>query len=141
MRTFNALSGRDGRLLWSWREELIVGKYAYLWEPRWWGRGPDGWPALAVSLGGQDPEQTGPMGASSNLQPPCVYVLEASTGRERGRVTGLARAHVADLDGDGLLDLWGEADGQLRAFRGEPPERWRRSARSRPPARRVRPEM
>ena len=32
---------------------------------------------------------------------------------------------VADLDGDGLTDLWGEADGQLRAFRGEAPELWR----------------
>jgi hypothetical protein len=32
---------------------------------------------------------------------------------------------VADLDGDGLTDLWGDADGQLRAFRGEPPEAWR----------------
>ena len=38
---------------------------------------------------------------------------------------GLARATFADLDGDGLLDLWGNSDGELRAFRGEAPEAWR----------------
>src|SRR5262249_20065135 len=54
-----------------------------------------------------------------------VYVLEASTGRELNRALILSRAGTADLDGDGLLDLWGESDGQLRAFRGEPPEAWR----------------
>ncbi len=38
---------------------------------------------------------------------------------------GLSRASVADLDGDGLADLWGEAGGEVRAFRGEAPEAWR----------------
>ena len=52
-------------------------------------------------------------------------MLEASTGRERHTVLDLARASVADLDGDGLEDLWGEANGELRAFRGEAPEVWR----------------
>jgi hypothetical protein len=32
---------------------------------------------------------------------------------------------VADLNGDGLSDLWGNSDGELRAFRGEAPEVWR----------------
>ncbi len=32
---------------------------------------------------------------------------------------------MADLDGDGLLDLRGEAGGQLQAFRSEAPEAWR----------------
>ena len=32
--------------------------------------------------------------------------------------------HAADLDGDGLTDLWGEVDHELRAFRGEAPEAW-----------------
>ena len=31
---------------------------------------------------------------------------------------------AADLNGDGLVDLWGEVDGELRAFRGEAPEAW-----------------
>ena len=43
-------------------------------------------------------------------------------------MAALSRIDVADLDGDGLLDLWGEADGQLRAFRGELPEIWRSTA-------------
>ncbi len=37
----------------------------------------------------------------------------------------LASPKYADLDGDGLTDLWGEVDGELRAFRGEAPEAWR----------------
>ena len=54
-----------------------------------------------------------------------VYLLEASTGRERHAINGLKRASLADLDGDGLADLWGDVDGELRAFRGEGAEVWR----------------
>ena len=70
---------------------------------------------------------TSPAGWASpaNFHPATVHVLEASTGREKNRVSGLGRTAVADLDGDGLADLWGEAEEQLRAFRGEPPEMWR----------------
>ncbi len=121
----DALSGRDGRLLWSWHADLAEDKFAYVWSPRWWGRGPDGWPMLAVPLCGQNPDQSAMTGPPSMVHPPAVHVLEASTGRERNRVEGLRRPGVADLDGDGLTDLWGEAEGQLRAFRGEPPEAWR----------------
>ncbi len=121
----DALSGRDGRLLWSWHADLTKGKYAFIWTPQWWGRGPDGWPALAVPLGGRNPDQPGGMGFAANFHPATVHVLEASTGREKNRVSGLGRTAVADLDGDGLADLWGEAEEQLRAFRGEPPEMWR----------------
>ncbi len=120
----DALSGRDGHPLWSWREDLPENKFTWIGAPRWWGRGPDGWPLLAVPLGGRDPEQ-GMFGDTSYLNPPTVHVLEASTGRELNRVMGLSRVGAADLDGDGLVDLWGEADGQLRAFRAEPPEAWR----------------
>jgi hypothetical protein len=121
----DALSGQDGHPLWSWHVDLPEYKFNWIGAPRWWGRGPDGWPLLAVPLGGQDPSQAGRPLPSSNLNPPTVHVLEASTGRELNRIMGLSRVSVADLDGDGLIDLWGEADGQLRAFRGEPPEAWR----------------
>ncbi len=121
----DALSGRDGRPLWSWHEDIPSDKVTHVWPPRWWGRGPDGWPMLAVPLGGQNPEQPGGLGRSSNFLPPAVHMLEASAGRETQRALGLQQIGVADLDGDGLDDLWGEADGQLRAFRGEPPEAWR----------------
>ena len=52
-------------------------------------------------------------------------LLEASTGKEQHTVIGLANASVADLNGDGVADLWGETSGELRAYRGEAPERWR----------------
>src|SRR5262249_55401162 len=38
---------------------------------------------------------------------------------------GLAWPRAADLDGDGLEDLWGSVDGKLRAYRGETLEAWR----------------
>ena len=58
-------------------------------------------------------------------RPRVVHVLEASTGREFHRIDGLAIWGVADFDGDGIADLWGEAGSQLRAFRGPMPEAWR----------------
>ena len=117
----DAISGRDGHPLWWWRWELESERVMAIHAPFWWGRGPDGWPLLAVSLGGSRQVNSGQF---SN-QPGVVHVLEASTGRELHRVDGLLNAGVADLDGDGLRDLWGEAEGQLRAFRGPMPEAWR----------------
>ena len=35
------------------------------------------------------------------------------------------KPRLADLNGDGVADLWGEVQGELRAFRGEAPEAWR----------------
>ena len=83
----------------------------------WWGRGPDGWPLLAVSMGGQRRTQPNalPVHRLSRIWRP-------RRGEPSPRSSGLSRVGVADLDGDGLADLWGEADGQLRAFRGEAPE-------------------
>ncbi|MHB1557754.1 MAG: FG-GAP repeat domain-containing protein [Isosphaeraceae bacterium] len=120
----DALSARDGRLLWTWHVDLEENKYAFLWEPRWWGRGADGWPALVLPLGGRDPNRSAQPADDDGLHPAAVNVLEVTTGRELHRAAGLSRAKVADLDGDGLLDLWGEAEGQVRAYRGEPPECW-----------------
>jgi hypothetical protein len=121
----DAISGRDGRLLWSWHADLPDEWSWYIATPRWWGLGPDGRPLLAVPIGSQDPRQPSPPGYPSYLHPPEVRVLQASTGRELHLVAGLNRVSVADIDGDGINDLWGEVDGQLRAYRGEPPEIWR----------------
>jgi hypothetical protein len=121
----DAFSGRDGHPLWSWNVEFPYYKFTWIGAPRWWGRGPDGWPLLAVLLGGRDPGQPSVPIQAEYLNQAAVHVLEASTGRELNRVMGLSAVDVADLDGDGLIDLWGEADGQLRAFRGEVPEAWR----------------
>ncbi len=121
----DALSGRDGHPQWSWHADLPESRVTLIGAPRWWGRGPDGWPLLAVPEGGKVPEASARLFPPSSFHPPTVHVLEASTGREVNEALGLQQAGVADLDGDGLTDLWGEADGQLQAFRGEPPEAWR----------------
>ena len=85
---------------------------------------------LAVAVGGSAEKRLGEMdgmscGGPERSAEPEVHVLEASTGMERHRVPGLTRVRVADLDGDGLGDLWGDVEGELRAFRGETPEAWR----------------
>ena len=128
----DALSGKDGRPFWACHRDLVVGTVTRIWKPQWWGRGPDGWPMLALALGGGAREP--PAGRwSFGVAEPEVHVLEASTGRERHRVLGLWRASVADLDGAGLGDLWGAVEEELRAFRGEAPEAWRALGRFWPP--------
>ncbi len=37
----------------------------------------------------------------------------------------LSWPQTADLDGDGLSDIWGSVEGKLRAIRGQVPEAWR----------------
>ncbi len=120
----DAFSGKDGRRVWSWHLPT-EGRRNGIGKPRWWGHGPDGWPLLAVAMGG---EALGAIELSAAFEPqaePIVHLLEASTGREQHRVLGLQNPGMTDLDGDGLLDLWGEVDGEMRAFRAEPPEAWR----------------
>ena len=121
----DALSGRDGRVLWWWKVDGPEMGKTGIGKPAWWWRGSDGWPLLAVPLGAQSLEGLTSRVQYDALTKPNVHLLEASTGRERHRVTGLAQASFADLDGDGRDDLWGECDGELRAFRGEAPEAWR----------------
>ncbi len=117
----DALSGKDGRALWWWSGDLPPTRFRQSRAAaRWWGRGPDGWPLLAVPSEGTDDESQ-----SLVVSLASVRLLEASTGRERHAVIGLRRPEVADVDGDGLGDLWGEVDGELRVFRGEAPEAWR----------------
>ena len=120
----DALSGRDGHPLWHWHVDLPENKYTAIRPPLWWGRGPDGWPLLAVPLGGPVPGREFDQD-NSYLDSPVVHVLEASTGRKLHQAMGLTRIGTADLDGDGLLDLWGSARGELRSMRGNPPEAWR----------------
>jgi hypothetical protein len=128
----DALSGRDGRLLWFWTRDLPSSHFALTWAPRWWGRGPDGWPLLAVPIGGKPQTEQQQQVIASPFLWPIVHILEGSTGREMHTIPGLCRPEATDLDDDGLDDLWGEVDGQLRAFRGQPPEAWRAIGRFTP---------
>jgi outer membrane protein assembly factor BamB len=120
----DALSGKDGHALWWWKADMPK-ELTRIATPVWWGHGPDGWPLLALPLGGESPDELYDLVESDPVAPPVVHLLEASTGRQRHTVIGLASPKFADLDGDGQADLWGEVDGELRAFRGEAPEAWR----------------
>jgi hypothetical protein len=117
----DAISGKDGHPLWWWNRDNPTDRNVPILPLLWWGRGPDGWPLLAVPLAGP-PLLMGNPGSGGTA---IVINLEASSGREVSTALGLANASAADLNGDGLGDLWGQANGQLRAFRGEPPEAWR----------------
>ncbi len=122
----DALSGKDGHPLWSWNRTAPQGSYNGVEAPVWWGSSPDGRPLLAV------PAETAdgvtlyePFSAHAGPRMPVVHILEASTGRERHLALGLGAPRAADLDGDGVLDLWGQVDGKVAAFRGTLPETWR----------------
>jgi hypothetical protein len=124
----DALSGRDGRALWWWRVDVPQERSVHVWPARWWGRGPDGWPLLAIGLGGRHIVGDG----SVADRPGITHVLEASSGREIHMIDGLIETGVGDFDGDGIADLWGQADGKLQAFRGQHPEAWRTLGRFAP---------
>ncbi len=121
----DALSGKDGRPLWEWHVDLAPFTTTRVEPPCWWGRGPDGWPLLAISLGGKAPEEDPQTSSENEPPPPVIHVLAAATGREVHTIEGVSWPKVADLDGDGLVDLWGSVQGHLRAFRAEPPDAWR----------------
>jgi len=126
----DALSAKDGHPLWWWKRDLGGQSTGVaIWAPCWWNSGPDGWPLLAVPLGGDFQAGYGYWG---DVAPPVVHLLAASTGRELDTLDGLAWPKLADLDGDGLDDLWGSAEGKVRALRGERPEAWRALGRFEP---------
>ena len=121
----DAISGQDGHRLWWWYEDVTDYTAPRIGPPLWWGRGPDGWPMLVVPLGGKAPGEIELPYQQAGRMPPVVRILEASTGRKLHTIDGLSWPKLADLDGDGLEDLWGSVEGKLRAFRGGPPEAWR----------------
>ena len=121
----DAISGRDGHTIWWWHEDVTDYSTPQIGPPLWWGRGPDGWPMLVVPLGGKAPGENEPPWQEAGRMPPVVRILEASTGRMLHTIDGLSWPRLADLDGDGLDDLWGSVEGKLRAFRAGPPEAWR----------------
>jgi outer membrane protein assembly factor BamB len=127
----DAVSGRDGHPFWWWHADLEEVSSPLIWPPRWWGRGPDGWPLALIALGGNDAPPTR-MNSRHHPEPPVVHLLAAATGREVHTLAGLSWPKVADLDGDGLDDLWGSVDGKLSAVRGEPSEAWRVLGRFQP---------
>ena len=119
----DAVSGKTGQKLWHWRTDLNHDDFTPVGAPFWWGRGPDGWPMLGLAIGSNEKPQARPLMFVPD--PPVLHLLAAATGREVHTIEGLSSPRTADLDGDGLADLWGEQDGAVCAFRGHAPEAWR----------------
>jgi outer membrane protein assembly factor BamB len=121
----DALSGKDGRHLWEWHTDLVNAEHPPIGPAFWWGEGPDGWPLVAVPIGGSAAPGVTTKVPSYAPDPPVVHLLAASTGTFAHTIDGLSWPKTDDLDGDGLADLWGSVDNQLRAFRANAPEAWR----------------
>jgi outer membrane protein assembly factor BamB len=139
--TAAALSGRDGRILWrsTPRASESDGPASGISLLRWWQTGSDGHPQLVI------PYQRS-FGAGSAVSRPTLYVLETGTGRSKHVIPEFGDPRVADLDGDGVPDLYAfrtnrkeevgtfESDtaGHVAFLRGTPPELWRRFGTGRP---------
>ena len=121
----DVVSGKGGRRLWHWHTELTNADTTPINSAFWWGLGSDGWPMLALPIGGKQEAGEDPAYRFYPPDPPVVHLLGAATGIEEHTVTGLTSPKVADLTGDGLADLWGAVDGKLVAIRAEPAEAWR----------------
>ena len=109
----DAISGKRGQKLWHWQTELKNADPNADSTPIqpvfWWGRGSDGWPLLAVPIGGDlAPGVTLPrVSPFSTPDPPVVHFLAGATGHEEHTVPGLSWPKTGDLDGDGMTDLSG----------------------------------
>ena len=119
------VSGKSGRRLWHWRTELTNADTTPIGSPFWWGLGSDGWPMLALPMGGEPEGGGDPDYRWFPPDPAVLHLLAAATGIEEHTVSGLTSPKAADLTGDGLADLWGALDGKLVAIRAEPAEAWR----------------
>ena len=69
----DALSGKDGRPLWRWYTDVNPGELTRAWVPAWWGRAADGWPFLAVRLGGDEPDQSETYGRLDYIAKPVLH--------------------------------------------------------------------
>ncbi|MGA2257364.1 MAG: hypothetical protein ABSG53_22125, partial [Thermoguttaceae bacterium] len=121
----DALSGRDGRILWSNQQIVLHRSQPNILPLRWWQPGADGWPLLVVPYGDN-------FHGGDKIH---AMILAASTGRAEHQVTDLGTPEVCDLNGDGLPDLLAFDSrgplasaffgGTLRAIKGMPPVVWR----------------
>ncbi len=120
----DALSGQDGRILWSNQQIVLERSQPGILPLRWWQPGADGWPLLVVPYGNN---------IYAGGAPPQAMFLAASTGRVEHQAVDFGAPQVFDLNGDGLPDLLvfdlhgfaGTGGGTLRAIKGMPPVAWR----------------
>ncbi len=115
----DALSGQTGDIIW---HRSVAGGNPYgerKSHALWWQVAQDGWPQLVVPVDKGQSEQS------------TTYVIAASTGRLNHFLPEVAEPQVADLNADGISDLYYLADSQgsrrLTVLKGSPPYDWRRS--------------
>jgi hypothetical protein len=112
-----ALSGADGRTLWWWSHPVANNSNARVGRLCWWQAGRDGRDHLGV------PVLDGETG---------TFLLTGGTGRLASFLTAVDDPRTADLDGDGLLDLYYTHGGKLHALRGTPQRLWQRLGKGEP---------
>lgn len=121
-----ASSGADGQTLW--QRLYPVEENARLGPLHWGPPGSDGQPLMMVrSVHYKDSKRENSTFRDYSYQ---TFLLAASSGKLEHTWPGLLDINTADLDGDGIADLYGvrqESDhaGKLNALRGGPPEPWR----------------
>jgi outer membrane protein assembly factor BamB/tRNA A-37 threonylcarbamoyl transferase component Bud32 len=118
-----ALSGRDGHALWTYQQPDPNGFHRIsdfdfstkaIAPLRWWQKDAAGWPLLLVS-----------QGPAMSTNDASVFVLSATTGRLVHALPEFGMPGVADLNGDGLPDLYALRGGKIHSLAGQPGEAWR----------------
>jgi serine/threonine protein kinase len=116
--TVAAFSGVDGRTLWRWTQSGMNEGNDPQNSMCWWQPAANGWPQLVV------PVAHGPGGQAA------TYILDSGDGRLLRTLSEVSDPRTADLDDDGLADLFytvaPQGYGRLMAVRGAPPTAWRR---------------
>jgi serine/threonine protein kinase/outer membrane protein assembly factor BamB len=129
-----AVSGADGRVLWQHLRPVSEVEFSpdsvQLGSMSWCQSGGDGRPQLLVSLAASR------LGRRRDLPTRTLkhlaWVFSAGDGKMAHGLPDLSMVGTADLDGNGIPDLYGlrpdaaGLSGTLHGFRGGPPELWRR---------------
>jgi tRNA A-37 threonylcarbamoyl transferase component Bud32/outer membrane protein assembly factor BamB len=131
-----AVSGADGRVLWQDLRPVSdesLSFFSRLGALRWCQPGADGRPQLLVSFSGYRYDSRRPQQRNNTRNLVALaWLYSASTGKVAHALPGFLSLETADLDGDGIPDLYGlrphdpNQPTKLHAFRGSPPESWRR---------------
>lgn len=110
-----AVSGATGKILWDRHHPGLAGVRTLAW----WQPGTDGHAQLVLA------------GSRFSGQRSLGLILESGSGRVASVLSDVETLRIADLDGDGALDLLYplRSGGEFRwhAVRGQPPEIWRHS--------------